>query len=59
MPNVSKVCGDPQELELLQKCFVRIETAKKLQKLVTKTEQKTEKKKKATTIMKKERLIGC
>ena len=40
----AKCVDDPQVLELLQKCFVRIKTARQLQQLVTKTEQKTEKK---------------
>ena len=47
----AKCVDDPQVLELLQKCFVRIKTAKKLQQSVT----KKLKKKTATTFMKKER----
>ena len=37
-------CMDvPQVLELLQKCFVRIKTAKQITAISRKTEQKTEK----------------
>ena len=35
---------DPQVLELLQKCFVRIKTAKQIKVISHKTEQKAEKK---------------
>ena len=41
----AKCADDPQVLELLQKCFVRIKKQNKLQQSVMKTEQKTEKKK--------------
>ena len=44
-------------LELLQKCFVRIKTAKQIIAISHENRAKTEKK--ATTIMKKERLIRC
>ena len=54
----AKCADDPQVLELLQKCFVRIKKQNKLQQSVMKTEQKTEKKT-ATTIIKKKRLIRC
>ena len=47
----AKCVDDPQVLELLQKCFVRIKIAKQIKK---KTEKRT-----ATTIIKKERLIRC
>ena len=40
----AKCADDPQVLELLQKCFVRIKKQNKLQQSVMKTEQKTEKK---------------
>ena len=40
----AKCVDDPQVLELLQKCFVRIKKQNKLQQSVMKTEQKTEKK---------------
>ena len=49
----AKCADDPQVLELLQKCFVRIKTAKQI------TAISHEKKDTATTIMKKERLIRC
>ena len=40
----AKCVDDPQVLELLQKCFVRIKTAKQITAIM-KIEQKTEKKK--------------
>ena len=49
----AKCADDPQVLELLQKCFVRIKKQNKLQQSVMKTEQKKLKKKTATTIIKK------
>ena len=49
----AKCVDDPQVLELLQKCFVRIKTAKQITAISHK------KKDTATTIMKKERLIRC
>ena len=52
----AKCVDDPQVLELLQKCFVRIKTAKQITAISHETEQKTEKK---TATMKKERLIRC
>ena len=42
----AKCADDPQVLELLQKCFVRIKKQNKLQQLVMKTEKKKLKKKK-------------
>ena len=55
----AKCVDDPQVLELLQKCFVRIKTAKQITAISHENRAKTEKKKAATTIMKKERLIRC
>ena len=43
-------------LELLQKCFVRIKTAKQITAISHENRAKTEKK---TATMKKERLIRC
>ena len=55
----AKCVDDPQVLELLQKCFVRIKTAKQITVISHESRAKTEKKKTATKIMKKERLIRC
>ena len=55
----AKCVDDPQVLELLQKCFVRIKTAKQITAIIHENRAKKLKKKAATTIMKKERLIGC
>ena len=51
-----KCADDPSVLELFQKCFVRIKTGKQITAISHETEQKL--KKTATTIRKKERLIG-
>ena len=61
---IAKCADDSQILELLQKCFVRIKTAKKISAIShenskKKLKQKNKKTKTATTIMKKERLIRC
>ena len=55
----AKCADDPQVLELLQKCFVRIKTAKQITAISHENRAKNWKKKAATTIMKKERLIRC
>ena len=54
----AKCVDDPQVLELLQKCFVRIKTAKQITAISHENRAKNWKKA-ATTIMKKERLIRC
>ena len=51
----AKCADDPQVLELLQICFVRIKTAKQITELSHKNRKKL-KKEAATAIMKKERL---
>ena len=55
----AKCVNDPQVLEHSQKCFVRIKTAKKNYSNQSRKQSKKLKKKTATTIMKKERLIRC
>ena len=54
----AKCEDDPQVLELLQKCFVRIKTAKKITAISHENRAKNCKKT-VTTIMKKERLVRC
>ena len=51
----AKCVDDPQVLELLQKCFVRIKSAKQITAISHKNRAKKLKKKTATTIMKKEK----
>ena len=53
----AKCVDDPQVLELLQKCFVRIKTAKQITVISHKSRAKKLKKKPVTTIMEKGRLI--
>ena len=55
----AKCADDPQVLELLQKCFARLKTAKQTTVISHKSRAKKWKKKPATTIMKKEKLIRC
>ena len=52
----AKCADDPQVLELLQKCFVRIKTARQITEISHKNRKKKLKKEAATAIMKKERL---
>ena len=55
----AKCIDDPQVLELLQKYFVRIKTAKQITAISHENRAKNWKKKTAATILKKERLIRC
>ena len=55
----AKCADDPQVLELLQKCFVRIKKQNKFTAVSHENRAKKLKKKTATTIIKKKRLIRC
>ena len=55
----AKCVDDLQVLELLQKCLVRIKTAKQITPIYSHEKKSKKLKKTATTIMKKERLIRC
>ena len=54
----AKCVDDPQGLELLQKWFARIKTAKQIS-AISQENRSQNWKKSATTIMEKERLIKC